>query len=47
MVANLTYSFTFAHFSSSTLTYSLIAHIALPVLLLLHVPAFFGKSAQA
>jgi hypothetical protein len=46
MIANLTYSFTFAHFSSSTLTYSLIADIALPVLLLLHIPAFFGKSAK-
>ncbi len=44
MLANLTYTFTFAHFSTSTLVYSLIADIALPVLLLLHVPAFFGKS---
>lgn len=43
MLANLTYSFTFAHYSSTTLVYSLIADIALPVLLLLHVPAFFGK----
>jgi len=47
MIANLTYSFTFAHFSSSTLAYSLIADIALPVLLLLHVPAFFGRAARA
>lgn len=47
MIANLTYSFTFAHFSSSTLIYSLIADIVLPVLLLLHVPAFFSRSARA
>jgi hypothetical protein len=45
MLANLTYSFTFAKYASTTLTYSLIADIALPVLLLLHVPAFFGRSA--
>jgi hypothetical protein len=47
MIANVTYSLTFAHFSSSTLVYSLIADIALPVLLLLHVPAFFGRPAQS
>ena len=47
MLANLTYSFTFAHYGSTTLTYSLIADIALPVLLLLHVPAFFGKPVQS
>ncbi len=46
MIANVTYSLTFAHLSSSTLIYSLIADIALPVLLLLHIPAFFGRSAQ-
>lgn len=43
MVANLTYSFTIAHYSTTTLVYSLIADIALPILLLLHLPAFFGK----
>jgi hypothetical protein len=44
MLANLTYSFAIAHYSTTTLVYSLIADIALPVLLLLHVPAFFGKA---
>lgn len=46
MLANLTYTFAIAHYSSTTLTYSLIADIALPVLLLLHLPAFFGHSTQ-
>ncbi|GHO82034.1 hypothetical protein [Dictyobacter formicarum] len=46
MLANFTYTFAIAHYSTTTLTYSLIADIALPVLLLLHVPAFFGKSAR-
>ncbi len=47
MLANLTYSFTFAHYSSTTLIYSLIADVVLPVVLLLHIPAFFGKSRQS
>ena len=46
MLANLTYTFAIAHYSTTTLTYSLIADIALPVLLLLHAPAFFGKSTH-
>lgn len=46
MLANLTYTFTIAHYSTTTLAYSLVADVALPVLLLLHVPAFFGKSTQ-
>lgn len=46
MLANITYSFTFAHYGSTTLVYSLIADIALPVLLLLHIPVFFGRSTQ-
>ncbi len=46
MLANLTYTFTIAHYSPTTLVYSLVADIALPVLLLLHVPAFFGKTSQ-
>lgn len=46
MIANLTYSFTFARYSSTTLVYSLIADIALPLLLLLHAPAFFGRRHQ-
>ncbi len=46
MLANLTYTFAIAHYSTTTLTYSLIADIALPLLLLLHVTAFFGQSAR-
>ena len=44
MLANLTYTFTIAHYSTTTLIYSLIADVALPVLLLLHIPAFFRAS---
>jgi hypothetical protein len=44
MLANLTYTFTLAHYSTTTLTYSLIADVALPVLLLLHIPAFISTS---
>jgi len=43
MLANLTYTFAIAHYSTKTLTYSIIADVALPGLLLLHVPAFFGR----
>jgi hypothetical protein len=46
MLANLTYTFTFGRYGSTTLVYSLIADVALPVLLLIHVPAFFGRSRQ-
>lgn len=46
MLANLTYTFAIAHYSTTALAYSLIADVALPVLLLLHIPAFFGKSTQ-
>ena len=46
MLANLAYTFTIAHYSTSTLLYSLVADIALPILLLIHVPAFFSKAAQ-
>lgn len=46
MLANLTYTLTLAHYGTTTLVYSLIADVALPVLLLLHIPAFFGKSRQ-
>jgi hypothetical protein len=45
MLANLTYTLTIGRYSTTTLVYSLIADVALPVLLL-HVPAFFGKSTQ-
>ncbi len=46
MLANLTYTFAIAHYSTNTLIYSLFADVALPVLLLIHVPAFFGKSRR-
>lgn len=44
MLANLTYSLTFGRYDSMTLTYSLVADIALPLLLLIHLPAFFGNA---
>ena len=43
MVANLTYSLTFGRHDSTILTRSLIADIALPVLLLVQIPVFFGR----
>ena len=46
MLANLTYTFAIAHYSTTTLVYSLVADLALPVLLLLHIPAFFGLSSK-
>ena len=46
MLANLTYTFTLAHYSPTTLTYSLIADVIVPVVLLLHIPAFFGMSRR-
>ena len=46
MLANLAYTFTFGRSGGTTLVYSLIADVALPVLLLLHIPAFFGKTVQ-
>lgn len=44
LLAALTYTFTIAHYSTTTMVYSLIADIALPLLLLVQVPAFFSKS---
>jgi hypothetical protein len=44
MLANLTYTLTIGHYGTTTLVYSLIADVTLPVLLLLQIPAFFGKS---
>ena len=44
MLANLTFTFTLGHYSTTTLVYSLIIDVALPILLLLHIPAFFSKS---
>ena len=46
MLANLTYTLTIGHYGTTTLVYSLIADVALPVLLLIHVPAFFGRSTR-
>ncbi len=42
VIANLGYTFTFGAHSHAILARSLIADIALPVLLLAHIPAFFG-----
>lgn len=44
MLANITYSLTFGRYDTTTLVYSLVADIALPVLLLVHIPAFFRKA---
>lgn len=46
MLANLAYTFTFGRSGGTTLVYSLIADVALPILLLLHIPAFFRPSAR-
>lgn len=43
MIANLGYTFTFGAHDPAILTRSLIADIALPVLLLAHIPAFFTR----
>lgn len=44
MIANLGYTFTFGAHDHAILARSLIADIALPVLLLAHIPAFFPRS---
>ena len=43
MLANITYSLTFGLHDATILVRSLAADIALPILLLIHIPAFFGK----
>jgi hypothetical protein len=43
MIANLGYTLTFGAHDHAILTRSLIGDIALPVLLLAHVPAFFTR----
>lgn len=43
MLANITYSLTFGRYDTTTLVYSLVADIALPLLLLVHIPAFSAK----
>lgn len=46
MIANLGYTFTFGIHDPTILGRSLIADIALPVLLLVHIPAFFPSSGR-
>jgi hypothetical protein len=44
MIANLGYTFTFGVHDHTILARSLIADVALPVLLIAHIPAFFGRN---
>jgi hypothetical protein len=44
MIANLGYTFTIAHHDSTILSRSLIADIAVPILLVLSAPAVFARS---
>jgi hypothetical protein len=46
MLANLAYSLTFGRHDSTILARSLIADIALPALLLVHIPVFFGRQIR-
>ncbi len=46
MLANITYSLTFGRHDSAILARSLIADIALPVLLLIQAPVFFGRGMR-
>ena len=43
VIANLGYTVTFGAHDHAILARSLVADIALPVLLLAHIPAFFGR----
>ncbi len=43
MLANITYSLTFGRHDTTTLYRSLVAEFLLPILLLMHIPAFFGR----
>jgi hypothetical protein len=47
LLANIAYTLTFGAHDPTIFTRSLIALIALPVLLLIHAPAFFNKSAAS
>ncbi|MFI5274634.1 MAG: hypothetical protein ACHQ4H_16500 [Ktedonobacterales bacterium] len=47
MLANLTYTLTFGAHDSTIFARSLVADIALPVLLLIQAPYFFGRRAHA
>jgi len=44
LIATIGYSLTFGRSDPTLLTRSLIPDIALPILLLVHIPAFFGRS---
>jgi len=46
MLANITYSLTFGRHDTTTLYRSLVADILLPILLLIHIPAFFGRKTR-
>lgn len=46
LLANITYSLTFGAHDAAILARSLIGLIALPVLLLIQAPAFFGKGTR-
>lgn len=47
MIANLGYTFTFGIHDHAILTRSLIADIALPALLLAHIPVFFPRPRRS
>lgn len=47
MIANLGYTFTFGVHDHAILARSVITDIALPVLLLAHIPAFFSRPHRA
>ena len=47
MLADVAYSLTFGGYDSTILARSLVADIALPVLLLVQAPLFFGHGARA
>jgi hypothetical protein len=47
MLANLTYSLTFGRHDATILYRSLVADLLLPVLLLVHLPAFFPRHGRS
>jgi hypothetical protein len=47
LIADLGYTFTFGRYDSTILLRSLVVDIALPVLLLVQVPRFFGRAARS
>jgi len=46
MLSALAYTLTFGRHDATTLGRSLVVVVALPVLLLVHVPALFGRRAR-